>query len=44
MSITIPMWLLYSLCGILAIILLFCAYIGIIVLSDFYNPFKRFKK
>lgn len=41
MSITIPMWLLYILGSILAIILLFCAYIGIIVLYGFYDPFKR---
>lgn len=44
MSITIPIWLFYILGGILAIILLFCAYIGIIVLYDFYDPFKRFRR
>ena len=44
MSITIPMWLLYILGGILAIILLFCLYVGIIVLYDFYDPFKRFRR
>ncbi len=44
MTITIPMWLLYVVGSIIAIILLFCSYVGIIFLWGFYEPFKRFRK
>lgn len=43
MTIPIPMWLLYVIGGIIAIILLFCLYIGIIVMYDFYKPFKKLR-
>lgn len=41
MAITIPMWLLYVVGGIVAIVLLFCSYVGIIFLWGFYGPFKK---
>ena len=44
MTITIPMCLLYVVGGIVAIVLLFCSYVGIIFLWGFYDPFKKFRK
>lgn len=44
MTITIPMWLLYVVGSIIAIILLFCSCVGIIFIWGFYEPFKRFRK
>ena len=44
MTITIPMWLLYVVGGIVAIVLLFCSYVGIIFLWGFYGPFKKKQK
>ena len=44
MTITIPMWLLYVVGGIVAIVLLFCSYVGIIFLWGFYDPFKKKQK
>lgn len=41
MTITIPMWLLYVVGGIVAIVLLFCSYVGIIFLWGFYDPLKK---
>jgi hypothetical protein len=44
MTITIPMWLLYVVGGIVVIVLLFCSYVGIIFLWGFYDPFKKNRK
>ena len=44
MTITIPMWLLYVVGGIVAIVLLFCSYLGISCLWGCDDPLKKFRK